>query len=173
MNPSSNYYSHRRAGITTAIFLTAGVFGVVWTHDLAHSVFQIIFYALMVLNAYFSISHFAAIIPANDKTQGWMDAGLVLCYILLAVSITRIVAFNLILLVLYIFASLKYILALPITPRPELLYRKIKIDTFGILACALATIAILVGYGRSAFIAWTVVFLLATIYVLYIKPLYK
>ena len=74
---------------------------------------------------------------------------------------------------LFIVATLKYVLLTRLAGYSKLLYMKIRIDALGILFCFLAVIGTVLGYGQQTSVIWSVVFVLANFYVLWWKPHYR
>jgi hypothetical protein len=133
----------------------------------------IIFYGLLLWNDYSSIKHFSSIVPPNKTSQMLIDGALVVFHFLLVFSFNDPRNFYLVTTMLFILATLKYSYDLPLIHNSPRLYRKIKIDTLGAMASAIATTGILFGYTWTATLTWMFIFGGATVYVMYINPLYK
>ena len=133
---------------------------------------MICFHILLLINTYFSIRVFASITPKNNFIQHFLDVLLGLCLVSLPFTFNIPLVFIAICLFLFIIATLKYIFLLPLVGFSRLLYRKIKIDTLGIFLCFLALVFVGLGFVYITSIIFTLIFLLANIYVLFHKPLY-
>lgn len=156
------------------LFACFGVFGVIlaWP-NLENAWPLVVFYAMLLLNDYFSIKHFSKIIPPGVRSQMIIDGALVVLHFLSVFSFNDPRNFYLAVTILFILATLKYSYDISLVKEPHLLYRKIKVDALGALASAIATTGILFGYTWSSTITWTAIFAFASIYVIYINPLYK
>lgn len=158
--------------LATAAFSLAGIASLALVAP-ASSVLlpHIIFYAVLVLNTFFSIRFFSRIAPEN-LSQIEIDTVLVILYFALASSLGRPILFAFFALCLFIAASSKYPLLLLVIPQTDVLKRKILIDLLGTATCAGILGATLLGYAFEA--AWTsaILFSLANVYLLAIKPMY-
>ncbi|MDO8664775.1 MAG: hypothetical protein Q7K44_04510 [Candidatus Liptonbacteria bacterium] len=167
-------YARRRAAATTMAF---GILGIVTLNstvlDWAESWPLVVFYAALLTNTYFSVCSFASITPKRHMGQHLIDAILAACMALLAFNFNSILNFTIISTLLFIIATLKYIFLVKIAGYSKLLYMKIRIDTLGILFCFLAVIGTLLGYGQQISVIWSIVFVLANIYVLWWEPHYR
>lgn len=133
----------------------------------------VFFYALLVLNTYFSVRTFASITPKEHLGQQCMDALLGVWLLLAPLSFNAPLYFVLITTALFIAATMKYIFLVPIVGFSRLLHMKIRIDTLGILLCSLALLGVLAGYAYYATAVWSFIFLVANIYVLWWEPHYR
>lgn len=131
------------------------------------------FHLLMLINTFFSIRVFASITPPRHIGQQFIDIILGLCYIFIPLTFNYPLIFMMLNLLLFILATIKYIFLISIVGFSKLLYEKIRIDTLGILLCFLALFGILYDFSYVSLLSSAVIFLLATIYIFYIKPLYK
>lgn len=132
-----------------------------------------IFYALLLVNTFFSIQYFSEIIPTDIALQRVADGTLVLCYAAIAIAMGYALYFGLFLLLLFIVATLKYWSAEPVVVDTRLLTRKVKFDFLGVLMALLFLTITLFGYPRPAVIALDVVYGIANVYLLFVKPLYQ
>jgi len=130
------------------------------------------FYALLLLNTYFSIRTFASITPENNLLQHFIDMTLGLCLFILPFQFNLPLNFTLWMTLLFVLAALKYILLIPIAGYSRLLFMKIRVDSLGVLLCLLALWGILLGYVYISTVLWAIIFFLANIHVLWIKPHY-
>lgn len=173
--PSKITSSPRDRAIGGAIaFGIFGIFGVVlaWP-NLENAWPLVVFYGLLVWNDYFSIKHYSKIVPPHKHSQMIIDAALVVLHFLLVFSFNYPRDFYLVTTILFILAGLKYSYDIDIIESPWRLFRKIKIDIMGALASAVATTGIIFGYTWSATITWTIIFAVASIYVICVDSLYK
>lgn len=131
-----------------------------------------LFYAALLTNTYFSIRSFASITPKENFGQKLIDAALVACMLLMVLNFNSILNFTILATLLFIIATLKYVFLTRLSGYSKLLYMKIRIDTLGILFCFAAVIGTLWGYARQTSITWSIVFILANIYVLRLEPHY-
>lgn len=131
-----------------------------------------LFYAVLTLNSFFSVRLFSAIQP-KTISQTAADAILVLVYCGLALSIGDPIPFAFFALCVFVAAPPKYALMLGVIPHNSLLKRKILIDLVGTALCTAILGGALFGYELES--AWTlaVVFTLANIYLLFIRPMYR
>ncbi len=133
-----------------------------------------IFYIILMINTYFSIKLFLAIIPTHIFEQKIMDTLLIIVYILLALSFKHALLFSYVVTLLFIFATLKYALFVKHNDKhPRLLRRKIVVDILGILLSLLTLGGILLGYETYSLWFLTIVFLFANIVIFFITPLYR
>ncbi|HUC01293.1 MAG TPA: hypothetical protein VMA75_00100 [Candidatus Paceibacterota bacterium] len=163
-----------RAIVATLIFIAFGVIGaVVARNDLAFAWPPMLFYAMLVWNDYYSIKHFSKIIPPGKASQVIIDIALVVLHFTSALLFGNPFLFAITITVLFILAVLKYAGDLPSVKNSRALYRKVKIDALGALISALTLAGMLIGYPWQATVAWTVIFVCASIYVILINPLYQ
>lgn len=132
-----------------------------------------IFYATITMNTYFSVKLFASITPPENKLQHIMDLLLVVFYLLLVPSFPYPTAYMFFALCIFITAPIKYALLLTVIPYEHLLKRKILIDLLGTSLCAAVLGGALLGYPLESAWVLAVVFLLANIYLLAIRPMYR
>lgn len=132
---------------------------------------EAIFFAVLVLNTFYSIRLYAAIQP-DDLAQAIVDVILVVTYLWLALSLGTHLTYFLAATILFIVATPKYMLMRGKIPYDALLRRKVKIDTSGIALCALSLA--LAYFGHSFAAAWllAIAFAIANAYLLLIRPMY-
>ncbi len=163
-----------RAMIATLGFVIFGVVGVVIARDnLAIAWPPIVFYAMLVWNDYYSIQHFSKLIPPTKTSQVVTDIALVVLHLISVFFFSNPFLFTITMTVLFILAVLKYAGDLPSIKNSRALYRKVKIDALGALISALALAGMFLGYPWQATIAWTGIFVCASVYVILVNPLYK
>lgn len=133
----------------------------------------IIFYALLLLNTFFSVRIFATITPQNHVGQKMWDSLLALCLIILPLFFNAPIIFVFITLILFVVATLKYIFLIPVVGFSKLLLDKIRVDTLGVLLCILCLPGVIMGYIYVSLDIWVSIFFLSNIYVLWHTPLYR
>lgn len=156
----------------TVVFVIITIISLGSIVDWTKSLPLVIFYAVLLINTYFSVRSFASITPKENLGQQLIDATLVVCMLLMVVNFNSIINFTILATLLFIVATLKYIFLTQLAGYSKLLYMKIRIDALGILFCFLAVIGTLLGYGRDVSVIWSAVFVLANVYVLWWKPHY-
>lgn len=132
---------------------------------------ETIFLAVLVLNTFYSVRLYAAIQP-DDIAQAIVDVVLVVVYIWLTLSLGTHVEYFLVATLLFVAATPKYMLMRGKIPYDALLRRKVKIDTTGIVMCALC---LAIAYSGHSFLAAWIhagTFTIANIYLLWIRPMY-
>lgn len=162
----------RRAAFTVLGFSLLAIFAAFYVSNWHDSWPLVLFYALLLLNTYFSVRTFASITPEENLLQHSIDMALGACLLVLIFQFNAPLNFVLWMMLLFILAALKYILLTPITGHSRLLYMKIRIDSFGVLLCFLALWGILLGYIYISTVLWVLVFFLANLYVLWLRPHY-
>lgn len=164
----------QRAAIATGIFLLFGLVGaVIARNNILIAWPPIVFYAMLVWNDYYSIRHFSKIIPPGKTSQVIIDTILVILHLVSVFFFGNPFLFTIAMTVLFILAILKYAGDLPSVKNSRMLYRKVKIDALGALISALALAGMFSGFPWQSTIIWTAVFVGATIYVIFINPLYQ
>jgi hypothetical protein len=131
-----------------------------------------IFYAVLTINTYFSIRFYSAFTP-DEPFQTFIDLLLAASYIGLALTIGIPVAFAFFALLIFVVAPAKYAHMLGKTPHDKTLRRKILIDLLGTFTCAFVLGLSLIGLELKAAWILAVLFTLANIYLLAIKPMYR
>jgi hypothetical protein len=164
----------KRAVYATLIFALFGALGVFFSaHTLATAWPLILFYALLVWNDYYSVEHFSKIIPPNKTSQVIIDIALTFLHLVSALSFANPLRFAIAITILFILAVLKYSYDLGAARSAQALHRKIKIDCMGALMNALALTGIIMGFAWPTMIIWASIFVCASVYVIFINPLYK
>lgn len=160
-----------RTYAATALFALAGSYGAFVSTGPA-ALPHAIFYAVLLLNTYFSIRLFARIEP-RDTPQFLVNTALVALYCVLGVSIGEPVAFPLLAFLVFAVATPKYWLMLGKIGHDAYLWRKIRIDLSGVVLTALSAMGALAGYPLAA--AWLLagVFAVANVYHLWLRPMYE
>ncbi len=133
-----------------------------------------IFYAILLLNSFFSIRLFSQIIPSHLIEQKLIDGTLFVFYIFLTFTFSTPIVFGYLITIFFVLAGTKYIMLLnKITDQPKLLKKKILVNSLGTLLGALTLGGMLYGFVVESAWALTIIFALANIYFLFINPLYK
>lgn len=167
-------YSTRRAAFATVLFIIAGILGwFLFVTDVPASLPLVIFYAILIVNTYPSVRLFSSIVPRESGKHALADVMLAVSYLFLAASLGQPIQFAVSATVMFLVAAGKYTLMLYDFPYPKLLQRKIRIDLLGALMCTGVLAMMTLGYTLEA--SWTlaVLFALANVYVLGLKPLYR
>ncbi|MBI2612939.1 hypothetical protein HYW59_03985 [Candidatus Kaiserbacteria bacterium] len=162
-----------RAGLATIIFAIAGLasfyFEQIWWEPTGIPL--AVFYALLILNTFFSVRFFSSLLPA-DLLQKVIDTVLLAFYLLLAFSMNDEVRFFLIALGLFLVASVKYVFLLKHTSYEKILRRKIRVNLVGAAACGAAWGGVVLGYPLESVWMAVVAFAIANIHLLLIRPIY-
>lgn len=133
---------------------------------------QAIFFFLLILNTYFSISFFSTKIPVSLR-QIAVDTLLVVLYAFLALALGYSLLFPLIATALFLVATGKYVIELGRTTYRETLLRKIYIDVAGASISVLALVVALSGYDVLSAWSFTAIFAAGNIYWLFVDPMYR
>lgn len=131
-----------------------------------------IFYIVLTINTYFSVRFYSAFTP-DEPFQTFIDLLLAAAYIALALVIGIPVAFAFFALLVFTIAPAKYAHMLGKTPYDKTLRRKIMIDLLGTFMCACVLGLSLIGLELKAAWILAILFTLANIYLLAIKPMYR
>lgn len=133
----------------------------------------LVFMALLLLNTFFSIQCFSVVHPAITIRQKIVDGILIILYAVLIVVESNIVWFLYALLLLFIVATIKYVIGISDSPYRALLERKITINLVG-------SVAVIVTIMTSSFVGaeasmnvWTVLYAIVNIDLLWCRPLYR
>ena len=163
-----------RAALAAALFTACGA-GSAWrsVSDWSLSAPLVLFYALLVLNTFFSVRCFARVTPPGDRLQKLFDAVLVAIYVGLAASFTDAPRFAGWGSLLFAVATLKYVVLLGRVGSVMLLAKKIRVDVLGTIACVWALGVMLIGYAREASWALAGANAIANVYVLWVRPIYR
>lgn len=162
----------RRATLGTALFALFGIVGAAFVPHTPFFFLAAIFYIALLWNDYHSIRYFSGIIPHTMRSQQLIDGALVILHILLAISLSSPLGFNVLFAVLMAVATLKYAFELPAIDVPQRLYRKIKIDALATTAATLAVLGVILGYPYWTMVGWTAILVATSVYIIYVRPLY-
>lgn len=167
-------YPTRKALFFTCLATLAGILAwPLFVYDWHQSLPLAIFYAILVINTYPSVQLFSSLVPQNDGKHALADIMLAGLYLFLAGSLGQPQQFALCATVLFIVAAGKYTLMFYDVPHPRLLQRKVRVDLLGALMCATVLAAMNLGWILSAAWALAIIFAVANVYVLGLKPLYR
>lgn len=159
--------------VATILFTAAGIIGFLlspadWPTILPGA----IFYAVLVVNTWFSIRFFSNL-PPVERDESVIDGILTVLYVALAFALGRTIPFIAIAVVLFAFAVPKYALLLRLIDFPHTLRRKMVFDTLGTLLCVAALIGALAGYPLESLWALAIVFTIANLILLTVWPMYR
>jgi hypothetical protein len=160
----------RYAAAVCALFASFGVVGFFLAAPTA-SLSLVGYYAVLVVNTFFSVKVFAGLTPSNI-VQSIFDVTLALTYGMLALSFDEPVRFYSAAFALFVIAIGKYSHLIWITNASPLLVRKISINALGALLAAAAFAGDYYGFSLTA-LAFFLVFSLANVYVLLVNPMYR
>lgn len=132
---------------------------------------HVLFYSVLLLNSFFSIRMFSRIQP-KVISQVVIDVILFLTYAALAISIGYPLAFAFSALSIFVVASFKYVFMLEVVSGDVILKQKILIDLTGTALCAAALGGTLLGYSFQSAWILAATFLIANVYLLFIRPMY-
>jgi hypothetical protein len=173
MNTGTTTSATPRAALATAVFAGAGVASMCrGVSDWAISGPLGLSYALLVTNTYFSVRGFGAIIPRELRDQRAIDWTIGAAYVALAASLANAVLFAAVGTLLFALATLKHALLLGRLDAADLLARKVRVDTLGTIASALAVVAATSGHEHAAVWALLSLNAIANLYLLWWNPLY-
>ncbi len=162
----------RRALVATILFSIVGFWSVLfhnvpWEFSIPH----ILFYAVLTINTFFSVRFFSAFTP-ESMFQSLVDGALAVSYVALALSIGIPVAFTVCALIIFTIAPMKYAHILGKTPHDKTLRKKILIDLMGTMMCVVVLVLTLCGMELDAAWLLAVMFAMANVYLLAIRPMY-
>ena len=163
-----------RAAAATLMFAIFGVIGVlVARNNLPIAWPAILFYAMLLWNDYYSIEHFSKIIPPGKTSQVVVDIILIILHFVSTLLFANPFLFTISMTILFILAVLKYAGRSSFRkefPRaiPEGQDRRAR--RAHLRARARRNV---LGYPWQSTIAWTVIFVCSSVYVIIINPLYK
>lgn len=158
---------------TTVFAVLGGIAAVITAPDIGMVLPLELFYAVLLVNTYFSIRCFLSIIPRGDRRQQVANATLVTLYIMLPMSFGNARWFMVFCTLLFTIATLKHILLLGIITERRLLRKKIITDGVGAIASLAVLGGVMAGYPKISAYLWLVAFGIANVYLLLIKPLYS
>lgn len=160
-----------RTAVAISIFSVAGILSLAWNTFTPYSLPQALFYTVLLYNTLFSIPFFARITP-DTWEQTVADTFLVGSYIALAYTLGNPLLFPLAATLLFILATIKYVLLYQYTAHTRTVRKKIYIDIAGALFCALVSGIAYLNFPLLA--AWILMsgFTIANIHLLHIRNMY-
>lgn len=170
--------STHKAIAVTALFAVFGWLGI--RHLSAqnilqtHVIYQLAMYVLLLIHTFFSVQCFSKLIDPKDKQQIAIDALLVLAYFITGTSLWSSTWFWHAWLILFLFATLKYILLVGRLSQPRLLRRKLMADLGGVMLFFIHVFSVTYLPARNVFLMnlpW-LLFAIASGYYLLFNPLY-
>lgn len=168
-----NLRPNTRALLAVVCFSLALLAGLLFTAGSPSSKLPMgIFYALLIVNTYFSVKLFGAI-TVYDRKQNLIDCVLFLFYLGMAFSVGKPALFAFLLAVFFAVATLKYVFMLGAVPHPQLLKRKITADILGTMFGLAVFGGVVLGYETFSLWAMAAVFGLANVGMFFVYPLYR
>lgn len=161
--------------IVTGFFVLFFLIGLWFIRDqLFQNVQVIVFHGVLLVNTFFSIECFGKMTPQGLRSQRIIDASLVVLYAILPFTFVFPSLYILLLILLFLVASLKYILLLGIISDIRLLRRKIAVDVGGALGNFFIFFIGSLGVLPVDVLLWVwlALFVVANVYLLKIKPMY-
>ena len=171
--PNSTPRPTLKAALVCLFFMGAGTAGWLMTGAGSNEAFALLaYYIVLVINTFFSIRVFSMITPKN-AVQTLFDGAAAIFYFGLAFSFNSTATFAFVSVGLFLLAVAKYVHLKSLMPSSALLRRKIALNTLAGLLSLFSLALALLGFSEIA--AWVlgVVFALANVYVLAIKPMYR
>ncbi|MDD5164948.1 MAG: hypothetical protein PHG25_00190 [Candidatus Pacebacteria bacterium] len=163
----------KTVGVTVLLSL-AGIVGLIFSvSDFLTALPLIIFYASITLNTYYSMRLFTTIAGAHNFLQDSVDIILVILYLFLAFNFNNPFVFMLTVTGLFILAVTKYVLLWGKISYPQLLIKKIKIDSAGVILCVIAFALVISSNVSIGTWLLSLVFGIANIILLYFRPMYR
>jgi len=164
---------NNKALVTSFIFLFVGIISSIYfVTNWQISLPNFIFYIILIINTYFSVSLFSKLIPKHNLQQNIFDLIIFFIYFALAININDTLFFTFFGALLFITSVIKYNCLLNTIQFTQLLKRKMFLNTLGASGFLLALGSSLIGYGVSAMWAFTIAFFIVNLYLFFIKPLY-
>lgn len=166
-------YNTKQPLLASIFFVLVGFFSCLYLiNDWKLAVPSIIFYIILVVNTYFSISTFVSATPSKSFGQNFFNLSLVIVYIFLALNIGKPFWFSLWGGILFFIAVLKYLNLGAMIGFSKLLKRKISVDFLGLLAFLLAFSGVLMGFDLLSMWILVIAFAVVNFYIFFINPLY-
>lgn len=162
------------AATITIVYTILGLVSVFYlVNDWLVSLPIVIFYFLILAGTHISVSFFLSIIPEHGYLQKLINGSLLVIYFILAFNLNNPLNFMIVTALLFSVSTIKYLLMIEENPHKKLLWRKVSVQTLGTTACILTILGILSGYALISTSLWLLCFVLAHVYIISIKPLYK
>src|SRR3989344_3335545 len=154
----------RKAVLVCLLFAGIGLFGWFTTGFAnAASVPLLVYYAVLLINTFFSIRIFSAITPKNI-IQTLFDGVVAIFYLALAFSFGSVTTFAAVSAGLFLLAVAKYVHLKILISSSALLRRKIVLNTLAALLSLFALTLALLGFSEATAWALGIIFALANIY---------
>ena len=131
-----------------------------------------VFYCLLIVSTFFSVRFFMQITPLRDWRQQLMNVLLLAIFVLLATRFDDPLTFIILVALLFSLATVKYILLAWVIEDELALSQKILVDSLGTAVSILVILGVAAGYEVLAIFGGGIIFLLANIYIIVIKPIY-
>jgi len=131
-----------------------------------------VFHLFLLVNTFYSIRTFATLIPSSAG-QWAFDIALGVCIALGPLAFDHPMDYTILMLALFILATYKYILAIPLAGFSKLLFRKIVIDMLGVAGTFAVLVAMWQGFVFPATVVGVAAFAVVNVYILWLNPLYR
>jgi hypothetical protein len=163
----------QKAWVVCILFAGVGVWSLLF-HDVPNEIAlpHALFYLVLTINSFYSIRFYSEWTPPSFL-QSVVDGALVIAYIALALSIGLPTAFAFFALCIFVIAPMKYAEMLGKTSHDKTLRRKIMIDMLGTILMTAVLGGTLLGYREESVWVLTIIFALANVYFLMIRPMYR
>ncbi|TSC82453.1 MAG: hypothetical protein G01um101420_286 [Parcubacteria group bacterium Gr01-1014_20] len=162
------------ATVMTLIYTLLGLVSIFYmVDDWLVSLPIVVFYFLILVSTHLSVSFFLSIIPEHSYIQKVINGALLVIYFILAFNLNHPLNFMIVTALLFSVSTIKYLLMVEENPHKKLLWRKVSVQTLGTIACILTILGILSGYALISTSLWLFCFIIANIYIISIKPLYR
>ena len=166
---SRNRGYHKALLVATAFAIAGVISALIATPHPA----LLLFYVTIAINTYYSVMFFAPLTPHEHAEQHLIDTVLAIWYVLMAATLSDPYSFTLFSTALFLTAVLKYEFLRLVLAHGEMLTRKIMIDIGGAALSAAAFAGVVFADVNLSVWAFAVVFVIANIYLLYVKPMYR
>lgn len=142
--------------------------------QISSSLQVILFHVILLVNTYFSIQCFGPMTPDHAPGQKAIEIFLVLLYFVLPLTFPFVSLYILIVLLLFLVATVKYALLLGVIPDLRLVRRKILIDLTGVVWSYFIFMVGSLGLISIDLLLWiwVIAFAVTNVYLLKIKPMY-
>jgi hypothetical protein len=142
--------------------------------SLTYSAQVVLFHTILLANTYFSIQCFGRITPSDDRWQQFFDYVLIVVYAVTPFMLTKPGMYTLLMVFLFLIASMKYVRLIGVISDMKLVKRKIVIDLTGLFwsYCIFFLGSFNVIPLDILLWIWVGVFAISNYYLLRIKPMY-
>lgn len=159
-------------GTLALTLASALILSQITVRDWKQSSILIAFHIILLLNTYYSIRCFSSIPESNSRPQAAVNTMLVLLYLLLAAELGDPLKYMLVLIAMFLVASLKYAMLLSAKNYRTLLKRKIRLDLLCGAACVLTLAGVLSGDVMPSLYIWLGIFIAGNVDILIFRKLY-